>query len=88
MCTAIDCIPLGQNPPVQIPIRGEYIELQQLLKLAGVVGTGGEAKDWIAAGRVSVNGEVERRRSRKVRSGDVVRVEGVADVMEVVAEGS
>lgn len=73
---------------MRIPIPGEYIELQQLLKLAGAAATGGEAKEMIIGGRVRVNDEIETRRSRKVRPGDVVRIERVADVMEVVAEGS
>jgi ribosome-associated protein len=70
-----------------LPILGEYIELQQLLKLAGAAATGGEAKEIILDGRVALNGQVETRRSRKVRPGDVVRVEGIAEVIEVVAEG-
>jgi ribosome-associated protein len=44
------------------------------LKAAGLVGTGGEAKVLIQAGEVSVNGEVETRRGRKLEEGDVVEV--------------
>ena len=46
--------------------------LGQALKVANVVGSGGEAKVLVQAGEVSVNGEVETRRGRRLRSGDVV----------------
>jgi ribosome-associated protein len=46
--------------------------LGQALKAAGLVGTGGEAKVLIQAGEVSVNGEVETQRGRKLEEGDVI----------------
>jgi ribosome-associated protein len=48
--------------------------LGQALKAASIVGSGGEAKVLIQAGEVSVNGEVETRRGRKLEEGDVVEV--------------
>ena len=48
--------------------------LGRALKAAGLVGTGGEAKVLIQAGEVSVNGEVETRRGRRLEEGDVVEV--------------
>jgi ribosome-associated protein len=57
-----------------IAIRGDTIRLGQLLKLAGVVGAGGEAKALLATGRVLVNGEPETRRGRQLHAGDEVRV--------------
>ena len=51
------------------------INLTQLLKRAGCVQSGGEAKSLIAAGRVRVNGEVETRKRRQMSAGDVVDVE-------------
>jgi len=54
----------------------EYIELCDLLKLTGITGSGGMAKMLIADGRVLVDGEVELRKRRKVRSGQVVECEG------------
>lgn len=54
------------------PITSDYIELAQLLKLMGLVGTGGEAKEMIQTGLVRVNGEVDTRRGRKLRQGDRV----------------
>jgi ribosome-associated protein YbcJ (S4-like RNA binding protein) len=57
-----------------IEITSEVIALQQLLQLAGAVDTGGEAKNLIGTLAVSVNGEPEGRRGRKLRAGDVVEV--------------
>jgi ribosome-associated protein len=70
---------------VEIQVRGEMIRLGQLLKLAGVVGGGGEAKELLAAGAVRVNGEAEERRGRQLRDGDVVSVGD--DELRVVAGG-
>lgn len=54
----------------------EGIRLGQLLKLLGLVGTGGEAKFALGEGEVTVNGEVERRRGRQLDPGDVVGFRG------------
>lgn len=54
----------------------EFITLQSLLKVAGLCGTGGEAKHAITQGEVMVDGEVELRRGRKVRAGQVVEFRG------------
>ena len=48
--------------------------LGQVLKAAGVAGTGGEAKVLIQYGEVRVNGGVETRRGHKIQSGDVIEV--------------
>ena len=58
----------------EIAVRGESIRLGQLLKVAGVVDSGAEVKDVLAEGTVTVNGEVEERRGRQIRPGDVVAV--------------
>jgi ribosome-associated protein len=50
------------------------LTLGQAIKASGLVGTGGEAKVLIQAGEVSVNGEVETRRGRRLEEGDVVEV--------------
>lgn len=59
-----------------VAIRTESIELAALLKWAQVVDSGGEAKQLMQDGRVRVNGEVERRRGRKVVLGDRVEIDG------------
>ena len=59
-----------------VPIRGDMIRLGQLLKLAGVVGGGGDVKALLAEETVLVNGEPDNRRGRQLHPGDVVAVVG------------
>ncbi|AYJ47492.1 RNA-binding S4 domain-containing protein [Rhodococcus sp. P1Y] len=59
-----------------VPIRDESIRLGQFLKLANLIESGAEAKSFIADGAVSVNGEVDVRRGRQLREGDVVSIDG------------
>jgi ribosome-associated protein len=59
---------------VEVPIRDASIRLGQLLKLAGLVEDGAHARQVLDAGEVSVDDEVEVRRGRQVRPGDVVTV--------------
>jgi ribosome-associated protein len=63
-----------------LKIGDRPINLTQALKLAGLVQSGGEAKAAIAAGAVSVNGEIELRKRRKLKPGDLVSVEGGSTV--------
>ena len=69
--------------PIDIQLRGEYVELNQLLKLAGVCSSGGAGKQLVAEGRVRVDGAVELRKTYKVRAGQLVECEG--SVIRVVA---
>jgi len=55
-----------------VKIRTEYVTLAQLLKMADVVATGGEAKWLLGEGQIEVNGAVETQRGKKLRDGDVV----------------
>jgi ribosome-associated protein len=64
--------------PRDVEIRGDTIRLGQVLKLAGIAGSGGEARALVEDGRVTVNGEVERRRGRQLRPGDEVAVDAEA----------
>ena len=61
---------------MNITIRDEYIKLGQALKLAGAAESGVDAKRMIEEGLVTVNGEVDLRRGRKVRPGDVINADG------------
>ena len=63
---------------IEIEVGEAGIRLGQLLKYAGAVETGGEAKDLLASGLVSVNGAVETRRGAQLAPGDVVTVDGTA----------
>ena len=60
----------------EITITTEYIKLQDLLKYAGLVETGGEAKERVQSGEAWVNGEPCLQRGRKIRPGDEVRFAG------------
>ena len=59
-----------------IKIRDEYIKLGLALKLSGICGSGVDAKHLIENGMVTVNGETELQRGKKLRHGDVVACDG------------
>lgn len=59
-----------------IKIRDEYIKLGQLLKLAGLVESGVDAKLVIQDGLVKVNGRIETQRGKKLVAGDIVEFDG------------
>lgn len=59
-----------------VGVREGVIRLGQLLKLAGIADSGTDAKQLLAAGEVTVNGEAETRRGRQLRRGDVVAAAG------------
>lgn len=63
-------------------IKGEYIELIQLLKVLGLAETGGHAKMIVEDGLVKLNGVVEDRKRAKLRAGDKVEVNGEIIAME------
>lgn len=58
----------------EVKITTEFIKLESILKFAGIVGSGGEAKCMILDGAVSVNGETCLMRGKKIRPGDVIRL--------------
>lgn len=62
--------------PREVPIRDATIRLGQLLKLAAIADSGSDARALVQDGAVTVNGEVETRRGRQLRHGDLVAVPG------------
>lgn len=66
----------GSTAADGVPLDGESIRLGQFLKFAGLLDSGGEVKEAVADGRVTVNGEVDRRRGRQLQIGDVVALDG------------
>ncbi len=60
----------------KITITGEFIKLDALLKFANMVSSGGEAKIRIAEGEVEVNGAPCLMRGKKLRTGDIVTLDG------------
>jgi ribosome-associated protein len=69
-----------------IEVHGPTIRLGQLLKLSGLVGSGGEVRPMLLAGAVTVNGVVEVRRGRQLHPGDVVAVGETAIHLVVAAD--
>ncbi|QNE37315.1 RNA-binding S4 domain-containing protein [Leifsonia shinshuensis] len=68
---------MTKRAPVEdVPIGGDVIRLGQFLKFAGLLDSGGNVKEAILDGYVTVNGEVDRRRGRQLQLGDVVTFEG------------
>lgn len=63
-------------PIEDVSIGGEGIRLGQFVKFAGLLDSGGDVKEAIIDGFVTVNGEVDRRRGRQLQLGDVVGFEG------------
>ncbi len=63
---------------VHFELQGEYVELNQLLKLVGLCDSGGIGKQIVASGAVSVDGRQENRKTAKIRRGQKVKVEDVS----------
>ncbi|XOV82834.1 MAG: RNA-binding S4 domain-containing protein [bacterium] len=72
--------------PRQIEINREPVELYKILKFEGLVTSGGEAKAVIAAGRVKVNGSVERQKRKKIVSGDSIEFNNETITIQVAAQ--
>lgn len=61
-------------PTQMFALEGEYVELNQLLKLCGLCSSGGAGKQLVASGAVSVDGQPELRKTAKIHAGQVVTV--------------
>jgi len=62
---------------IEFPLAGEYVELCNLLKLAGIADSGGRGKALVAEGAVTVDGLLESRKTAKIRAGQVIECLGV-----------
>lgn len=60
----------------KIEINREPVELYKILKFEGMVASGGEAKSVVENGQVTVNGDVETRKRKKIVTGDVIEFQG------------
>lgn len=67
---------------IRVKITTEYIKLDSLLKYAGLTETGGEAKEIIQSGFVSVNGEKCTMRGKKIRPGDYIEAGNIKVLVE------
>lgn len=70
-------------PTSTFQLKGEYIALCDLLKLEGVADSGGQGKSMVAEGLVKVDGVIERRKTAKIRAGQVV--EAFQQTIQVIA---
>ncbi|TBR17451.1 RNA-binding S4 domain-containing protein [bacterium] len=70
-------------------LKSDFIELDNMLKVLRLVGSGAEAKQLIQSGSIKVNGEVETRIRRKLRAGDFVEFgqERISIIAEIVNNG-
>lgn len=67
---------MTRQPPIDdVSIGGDGIRLGQFLKFAGLFDSGGDVKEAVIDGYVTVNGEVDRRRGRQLQLGDIVGVD-------------
>ena len=74
---------------ISFELRSEYVELNQLLKLAGLCDSGGAGKNLVASGVVSVDGKRELRKTAKIRAGQVIGIGDVRiSVLSPEADGS
>ncbi len=71
---------------MKFPIKDDYIELCKLLKAANLVMSGGEGKEVVAQGLVTVNGQPESRKRCKIRPGQVVGFDGNTIEVEAASE--
>ncbi|KXL54149.1 hypothetical protein CLNEO_02470 [Anaerotignum neopropionicum] len=71
----------------EVEIHTEFIKLQQVLKLAGMIGQGSDVKSFLADGVVYVNGQPVTERGKKIRPDDVIEVKGFEAVKVVYSEG-
>ncbi|WP_439897983.1 RNA-binding S4 domain-containing protein [Aquabacterium humicola] len=61
---------------IDFPLRGDHITLDRLLKATGLAGSGAQAKQLVADGKVQVDGRDELRKTAKLRAGQVISVTG------------
>jgi len=65
----------------EVYIKTEFIKLNQLLKLAGVLDQGSDIKYMLESGQIRLNGETVCQRGRKIKKGDIVSVDGFEDIL-------
>lgn len=63
---------MSESDKIIAELESEFVELYKILKFEGLADSGGDAKQAIAEGLVSVNGEIETRKRKKIRPGDQI----------------
>ncbi len=78
---------MDESEKIIAELESEFVELYKILKFEGLAESGGSAKQAIAEGKVSVNGEVETRKRKKIRAGDQIDfIDHHIEVVEPVDE--
>jgi len=72
---------------ISFELRGEYIELDKLLKATGLADSGGHARMMITEGLVRVDGQAESRKTAKIRAGQRVQLQGQPAILVHAREG-
>lgn len=72
---------------ISFELRGEYIELDKLLKAMGLADSGGHARMMITEGLVRVDGQAESRKTAKIRAGQRVQLQGQPAILVQAREG-
>lgn len=67
----------------EVKIETEFIKLDQLLKFAGIVGTGGQSKIIITNGLVKVNGKPTKVRGKKIKKGDTIEIKDMESIIVI-----
>lgn len=72
---------------ISFELRGEYIELDKLLKATGLADSGGHARMMITEGQVRVDGQAESRKTAKIRAGQRVQLQGQPAILVLAPKG-
>lgn len=72
---------------ISFELRGEYIELDKLLKATGLADSGGHARMMITEGQVRVDGQAESRKTAKIRAGQRVQLQGQPAILVLAPQG-
>ncbi|MDN3545521.1 RNA-binding S4 domain-containing protein [Kinneretia asaccharophila] len=72
---------------ISFELRGEYIELDKLLKATGLADSGGHARMMITEGQVRVDGQAESRKTAKIRAGQRVQLQGQPAIFVLAPQG-
>ena len=67
-------------------INKDHVELFKILKFEGIASSGAEAKDMIAAGKVLVNGKIEKQKRKKMVAGDTIELKGAVFQLKLGAD--
>jgi ribosome-associated protein len=78
----------AMSQEILFELRGEHIALCDLLKITGLANSGGHGKLLVASGEVMVDGQTELRKTAKIRSGQVVTVDGASIQVQTAAQSS